>query len=278
MGRAVDAVAEPGFAAETETITVGPLQLLFGAYGAQTVRRTAALCRTSPLDGFNVILPLTARISGSWATVEPGELALCDLDAIAEHRSSRGTMALFAVSRSLALAHGLDPRTLHGTTLPARAAAMLSAHLQQIRRAAPSIAVADGPRLARTVMDLLVVALASADRIATPPIEPVAGTLKLRAEAAISGAGADPALSVETLCRTLGVSRATLYRLFAGEGGVQRRIRHERLLAARQALGAADASIADVAERYGFGDASRFNRSFREAFGMTPREWQAGDR
>jgi AraC family transcriptional regulator, positive regulator of tynA and feaB len=48
-----------------------------------------------------------------------------------------------------------------------------------------------------------------------------------------------------------------------------------RLLRCAKDLGAAvDVRISDVAFRWGFGDISHFNRSFRQRFGFSPREYR----
>lgn len=85
---------------------------------------------------------------------------------------------------------------------------------------------------------------------------------------------ATPGFGAEQLGRLGGLSRSSLYRLFESEGGVARYILRQRLLAAQAAL--RDPScrmpIHAVAEAVGFCDAASFSRSFRVAFGMTPRE------
>ena len=47
-----------------------------------------------------------------------------------------------------------------------------------------------------------------------------------------------------------------------------------RLKAARRMLELTGTSIADIAEKTGFTDASYFTKTFRSAFGMTPKEWR----
>lgn len=55
-------------------------------------------------------------------------------------------------------------------------------------------------------------------------------------------------------------------------------IRHQRLERCRQELATAAArnrTIESVARRWGFKDATHFARSFRDAYGMSPRQWRA---
>jgi AraC-like DNA-binding protein len=55
-------------------------------------------------------------------------------------------------------------------------------------------------------------------------------------------------------------------------------IRAQRLEGCRRDLartGPTAQTIAFIAHRWGFGDATHFSRTFREAYGMSPREWRA---
>ena len=81
-------------------------------------------------------------------------------------------------------------------------------------------------------------------------------------------------LDAERLCRQFGVSRASLYRLFAPLGGVSEHIRNRRLRKVFDALSdpAQPLAMAQVAERYGFTVWSSFSRAFKGRFGMTPGE------
>jgi AraC-like DNA-binding protein len=86
---------------------------------------------------------------------------------------------------------------------------------------------------------------------------------------------ADPGLGVGAICRYLRCSRATLYRLFSGHGGIQDYIRRRRLVACFKAIGSprqAHRRIYDIALDFGFTSPSHFSHLFRAHFGMTPRE------
>ncbi|MEL7548186.1 MAG: helix-turn-helix domain-containing protein, partial [Pseudomonadota bacterium] len=80
-------------------------------------------------------------------------------------------------------------------------------------------------------------------------------------------------LSVTTILRNFGVSRASLYRLFDMDGGVRQYISDRRLMRAvldltQRSLKRGD--IAAVAERWGFSSAANFNRAVRNEYGVTP--------
>lgn len=85
-------------------------------------------------------------------------------------------------------------------------------------------------------------------------------------------------LDAQRIAKLAGVSRATLYRLFDGCGGVAAHIRRLRLERIRTDL--CDPShltvpIALVAERNGLHNVASFNRSFRRIYGLTPREMRS---
>ena len=84
---------------------------------------------------------------------------------------------------------------------------------------------------------------------------------------------ADPLLGTESLLREFGASRATIYRDFAEEGGLQNYIMERRLQRAFRFLAEASpvrGQVQDVAARCGFGSIAHFSRRFRAGFGIAP--------
>lgn len=92
---------------------------------------------------------------------------------------------------------------------------------------------------------------------------------------------AEPDLGIDTLLQTFGASRATIYRDFAGEGGLQNFILSRRLQRAYRILSEAlptRGAVLAAAENCGFQTSAHFSRSFREHFGKRPSDilgqWQ----
>ena len=79
-------------------------------------------------------------------------------------------------------------------------------------------------------------------------------------------------LGVAEFARAIGVSWRTLENAFSEFRGttVVAHLRNRRLEKARLALLEADAKVAEVAARFGFGSATTFAREFRKRFGMPP--------
>jgi AraC-like DNA-binding protein len=80
-------------------------------------------------------------------------------------------------------------------------------------------------------------------------------------------------LNAQHLSVRFGVSRATLYRLFRVNGGIEAYIRDRRLDRCSVELMRAAPErgrVRTVAERLGFTDAGHFTRAFRQRFGVAP--------
>jgi AraC-like DNA-binding protein len=81
-----------------------------------------------------------------------------------------------------------------------------------------------------------------------------------------------PTFGPTILCRLVGMSRSSLYRLFEDTGGVARYIQRERLLEAHAVLTdhGTRKSISAIAEDLCFADASSFSRTFKREIGHSP--------
>jgi AraC-like DNA-binding protein len=91
---------------------------------------------------------------------------------------------------------------------------------------------------------------------------------------------ADPDLGSEHLCRRFGLSRASLYRRFRDEGGIEHYIAGRRLDRCLQELCASEPTrglVMAIANRWGFTDPGNFNRRFRKRFDLAPSECLASN-
>lgn len=91
----------------------------------------------------------------------------------------------------------------------------------------------------------------------------------------IQHAAATSSVDIERICRTFGISRAVLYRMFEADGGVLRYVRRVQLRRAFAALLSTShrhLRISELALEYGFANESAFIRAFRREFGLTPGE------
>ncbi len=133
---------------------------------------------------------------------------------------------------------------------------------------------ADFPRLTNAVGAMVAAAVApTAERVEVAQRQIDLGR-KERVRQAVRRHLRTPTFGPKVLCRLVGMSRSSLYRLFEDGGGVTRFIQGQRLLEAHAILGdpANTKSISVLAEDLCFADASSFSRAFKREFGQSPGE------
>ncbi|MFB7499272.1 helix-turn-helix domain-containing protein [Streptomyces sp. NPDC056161] len=151
--------------------------------------------------------------------------------------------------------------------------------LTDLTEHAPEHTPAAGSTLASVTMDLFASVLAR-HLEADAPASPWSGdrALQVRIRDFIQRHLTDPSLSPETVAVAHGISIRQLYRVFSDEDtGVAGWIRQRRLERCRRDL--ADSaqlsrSIQAIASRWGFPDPAHFSRTFRAAYGMSPRDFR----
>jgi len=87
----------------------------------------------------------------------------------------------------------------------------------------------------------------------------------------------NPQLGPDEIAAATKVSRASLYRLLAAEGGIRATLLKRRLDQALRLLLADnkdERSLAEIAKRCGFGGMAQFTRAFRARFGAPPRQYR----
>jgi AraC-like DNA-binding protein len=138
--------------------------------------------------------------------------------------------------------------------------------LGDLRSGAPA-----GPDLADGLLDLFAGLYDGTVALPRPP-----EALRMLARGFIDEQLADPALGPDVVADAHFISRRQLDRLFAATGRtVSETIRQRRLERCRRDLGnpaLADRSILEIATAHGFVSAAHFSRTFRAAYGLTPRE------
>jgi AraC-like DNA-binding protein len=85
-------------------------------------------------------------------------------------------------------------------------------------------------------------------------------------------------LGVDEIADAASLSRASLYRLLAAEGGIRAVLLKRRLDEALRLMladGKDERSLKEIAKCCGFGGTSQFNRAFRARFGVPPRQYLA---
>ena len=109
--------------------------------------------------------------------------------------------------------------------------------------------------------------------------EPIENTLALRIMDFTRQHLTEHDLSAAKIARAHNISVRHLYTTLARSGiSLGEWIRVRRLEGCRRDLartGCSSRTISFIAHQWGFGDATHFSRTFRDAYGMSPREWRA---
>ena len=274
-----DSRAVGEFSTDADQVRFDGLTIQFANGTARLLDRSATKAKRDGVDVLGVGVPLDGELVGTAGMrsfrTPPGALLLLDMAQPASMQLPAGRSIQLALPRGVAAKHFEQVRSLHGLVVPADRATMLVGHLLNLRNALSMLVEHQQPRLARTVIDLLALAVDGIEvnrRISGWDGDPSAA-----ARREVHARLGQESLTVPNLCVALGVSRSALYRMFEAEGGVEAYIRTQRLERVRHAL--LDTTnfdrIGDLAYRWGFSDASHLTRQFRDAYGMTPSDFRA---
>ncbi|MCY0966234.1 transcriptional regulator FeaR [Parathalassolituus penaei] len=228
------------------------------------------ILQTSGVMGFS-------SLKGQQMSLRPGEIALID-SARPFDMHPQGLVQQVSVHlpRRL-LGHHQHQQQFEKLPQQGISSQMLGYMLQQLRfhKTGYQNTRQEGEALQNALITLLQPALHST-RLPSPEIGPA--SLRLQAEQHIRRRLADEHLSPDQIARAMGISRSTLYRLFADEeSGIARYIlcrRLEQCAAELQAPAQPGRSITDIAFRWGFSDVSQFSRAFRREYGLSPKAWR----
>jgi AraC family transcriptional activator of tynA and feaB len=271
-------------------------QMRVGKLGA--LRFAQMACRGSAVDrvltgdpgeaplGYTLIVQLegqgTLSQYGQIAQLNPGDLALCDNHAPHRHHIDEGSSLLLLRVPARALrSHLPSPEQFCGRRLAASSgmtivATSLARNL--CGQANANLPAAVQECLSRQLLETVSLAfsLAFGQLIASSS---VVGGRYARARLFIEQNLGDPELGPNSIACALNVSARYLRMIFAREGEcissyvLRRRLEETaRQLADPRWRGR---SICEIAFTWGFNSAPHFSRSFREHFGIPPREYRA---
>lgn len=220
---------------------------------------------------------------GRRGTIAPGHFALVDLSR--PFRVETGRSLIQAAYLPLAVLRDAVPRLEQVTAMPlsshVAAAAFLRSLFRDLFDRAEEMTEAVADRLVEAMPHMLAAATATLGEVAPPPSQ-LRQHHKEQVRRYVREHLADPSLCAEMIGKGVGLSTSYLFELFADEDiTLMRWVRTERLARCRREL--ADPtlryrSIAHIAQAWGFGDMTHFGRSFREAYGVSPRSWRQSAR
>lgn len=242
--------------------------------------RSASIVTASGMDHLMVQLYTEGGFTGTAGdgaiTVAPQDVCVFDLTQTLRTQASAFHNLTLLVPRAYVAAAVEDVAALHGLVLRGHdpLTELLAEHLRALAARVPRLQSTRAARAAaRGTVALITTMLATA----TPQTRARAGAASpsphRRAMQFIDRHLSDAALDSDRVAEELGMSRATLYRLFEPLGGVSAYIRRRRLTCAALHLASPEyrhERVSQVAFRWGFSSEASFSRSFRLQFGLTP--------
>jgi AraC-like DNA-binding protein len=213
---------------------------------------------------------------GRRGRIEPGDVAIMDYarpfrSAVTDYENLMILVARGSVPAALL---AIEP---HGLVFPcgSGAARLIGAALKELYAQADDLTVSEAEAAIEGIM-ALTTACARA-RLAGNEADHV----KSKRQAALDYVDAhlgDTQLGPDEIAAAAHVSRASLYRLLAAEGGIRAVLLTRRLDQALRLMMADhkdERSLTDIATCCGFGGTSQFSRAFRARFGVPPRQYLA---
>lgn len=256
---------------------IGDIIVARVVFGAQSFRRDRDQIARTPdhilfhlynVGGFNGL------ISGHQTTIWSSQVAIIDLAQEVDTLAASSDTISLIVPR--ALLPGIVEAPLPPRLDPVRNR-LLAAHLIALRERSALIEEPDVDEVVTRTLDFLKALLdpvRGREIVDTPSL---ANDPLSLAEQVIRNHLTSPDLSPEMIANEIGVSRATLYRMFAPYGGIMRSVQERRLLAIRAALSdpLETRRLSRLAADFGFNGKVHFSRSFRAQFGVTASEFRA---
>lgn len=273
------------FAARWVSHGIGQLRLLHLHAPAQRVTHIGAKgAAMSAAPSIQLVYSrkgvLKTNMEGRVFDVEPGEFVLLDntrfyqMEMATEHEAvdlmiPQGWLEKYLPDPAALLARPISAREGWGAPLGALIETILNGM---------DDAPLPRPLIAEQLGSLLALATGFEEADEAPRHR---GQLASRILRQIESDYADPELSPALAARQVGISKRYLQTLLASSGtSFVQELNATRLDRASELLSdprAANLAIADIAFRTGFLDPGYFTRLFRKRFGITPRQWRAGN-
>jgi AraC-like DNA-binding protein len=272
-------------------LALGAVQLWTMEHSPMTLRRTQKLIQQSDPELYHLSLPLrgTMGLTGSdhEAEYERYDLVLHDTSRphLMRAITSQGEdtilgTGLFIPRKLLPLPeNAIDSLIMRRFSGCEGIGALLAQFLTQVTRDSGSYRPDDGPRLGMIAVDLLSALFAHAlDAGNSLAPETRRQELVLRIRAFVQKHLHDPHLTPRTIAAAHHISTSYLHRLFQNEeetvAGWIRRQRLERACHDLADPAQRTIPIHAIAARWGFSRAADFTRSFRNTYGMPPKDYR----
>lgn len=265
---------------------LGTLALTQVRSNVQLVQRTPSMISSDLRDSCLVHIQRAGRAvvrqDGREAQLVPGDFVMYDTTRPYElHFESTGhEVIVVRLPRVELQPHVVNLHDLTATTVPGTCAAgnllltMIDTLHRDIDRLHPSSAIG----VSEGITSIIAAGLRSLPGANTQRPTQLSAYHVARVKAFVMERLRDPELSISAIAAAMRMSADHLSRLFRGEPvPLSRWIWQQRLEACRRDLcdpRLAHQSVSEIAFSWGFNDATHFSRSFKEQFGLSPRDWK----
>lgn len=276
--------ADPlGFSARMESTQVGPMSLRIMNAAIQAPARSRAQIRRDGLDTFVLHLSrhdYSVETERGMVDVPAGSISFNDMSQSYRRSLVQETDSVILVLPRASLASVLpNEDMLHGLIMRGGAGLLLADHFRSLAANSHAITTVDAGHIAQATLHMLAACVRpSLDTFAQASVP--LNAARLRAAKRFVRAHLSSPIRIDAMAKALGMSRSQLYRLFEPEGGVARYATRQRLESVRSALDnpLERRSIGEIGEAYGFTNNAVLAQAFRQAFGLSPRDYRAGVR
>jgi AraC-like DNA-binding protein len=265
-----------GFAGESEIWKLNGMALVSVSAPPLRATRTRSLIRRDPTDHWVITIGKLAStrlmLENDQISVPAGVPFVLSLGDVFTNQRDLDSRLQLNIARDKfgALSPALD--AARGRTLSTSLGCMLAEYIRLLERQLPNLTDEDTHNVPQAVAAMVAACIAPSVEKITIARGQISAALKEKARRCILQNLRSHKLGAEMLCRELGMSRSSIYRLLETEGGVIGYIQRLRLSESFAQL--SDPSnrkpIAAIADELGLMDPSSFSRAFRRQFGISP--------
>nr|WP_246704082.1 helix-turn-helix domain-containing protein [Rhizobium sp. P38BS-XIX] len=269
---------EAGFVANQKAWNLGGMLVVDQSTPAHSYMRSQAKVKANLIDHWHVSMLHSGRtwteVDGMVSEGQPGKMQLRSLGHPFRGRSTDARTLSLILPRTLLFDVPSSAEIKNNIVVSGALTELLVEYLNIVEMNLPRFVAADLPHVVQTVRDMILACVSSSVAQSAGSEQHSMLVLTERIRRFVEGHLASDDLTVERICRELGISRTRLYQVFEQDGGVHHYIQRRRLLSAHAAL--SDPSnrtqIVDIAFAVGFSSAAHFSRAFSKEFGYSPRE------
>jgi len=269
---------EAGFLAEHVAWNLGGILITQQSTPPHSYLRSQAKVKTNLVDHWHISVLHSGRtwteVDGLVSEGEPGKVELRSLGHPFRGRSTEAKTLSLILPRTLLSDAPASTDVKNNVALSGTLTKLLIEYLDIIESNLVNFAAADLPHVVQTLRDMILASVSSWAAQSAGTEQHSILTLTERIRRFVENNLTSDDLTVDRICRELGISRTKLYQVFEQEGGVHHYIQRRRLLSAHAALSdpANREQIVDIAFTIGFSSAAHFSRAFSKEFGYSPRE------